>query len=497
MFQAAELNRSLDAEDYKARLPALRTEALDAQQLLKSEQRALLVIIEGIDGAGRGALVNRLNEWFDTRGIEVHTFWRPSDEERQRPDLWRFWRAMPARGEIGIYLGGWYRDLITDALKDRIDHAALDRRLNELANFERMLVFDGMVIVKIWLHLPEKIQSRRLKHEGSTPDDRWPDGRGRAVKHRKRFIEVGERVLRESDMVMAPWYLIEASDERYRDVTVTQTIIRAINNFSAQREALEVALPGNHSHVLRRAPARPDTPESSSTVLDRVDLSRHLGKKRYAEQLKELQTRIRVGAWRGWEEHRATVIVLEGWDAAGKGGVIRRLTGGMDARLYRVCEYGAPTDTEQRYPYLWRFWRDLPRDGRVLIFDRSWYGRVLVERIEGLATPFDWQRAYREINQFEHELVRHGVRLLKFWLHIDKDEQLARFKDRESTPYKRYKITEEDWRNREKWNDYADAINEMVARTSTEYAPWELVPANDKHHARIAVLDRVRACLCE
>jgi len=489
MFQAAELHRSLDEADYKARLSDLRLEALQAQWRLREEGRALLIIIEGIDGAGRGALVNRLNEWFDTRGIEVHTFWRPSDEERERPFLWRFWRAMPQKGETGVFLGGWYRELITDALNNRIDHAALDSRLNELANFERTLVFDDMVIVKIWLHLPKAVQAKRLSHEDSTPDDRWPDGRDRALKHRKRFIGIGERVLRESDLVMAPWYLIEATDERYRDVTVTQTIIRAINGFSDQREALAEGMPDKE--VIRRTPARPETPESSTTVLDQVDLSCHLGKKQYSKQLHKLQDKIREAAWSSWSQSKATVIVFEGWDAAGKGGVIRRLTQSLDARIYRVSEYGAPTELECQYPYLWRFWRDMPRDGRILIFDRSWYGRVLVERVEGFAKPFDWQRAYREINQFEHELVRHGVRLLKFWLHIDKDEQLARFKDRESTSYKRYKITDEDWRNREKWDDYAQAINEMVARTSTEYAPWRLIPANDKHYARVDVLKTV------
>ncbi len=493
MFQAAELHRSLDEGDYKARLPDLRLEALKAQWKLREEGRALLIIIEGIDGAGRGALVNRLNEWFDTRGIEVHTFWRPSDEERERPFLWRFWRSMPAKGDIGVFLGGWYRELITDALNDRIDHAALDSRLNELANFERMLVFDDMIIVKIWLHLPKAIQAKRLEHEDSTPDDRWPDGRDRALKHRKRFIEIGEKVLRESDLVMAPWYLIEASDERYRDVTVTQTIIRAINGFGAQSDVVSEGMP--NKELIRRTPARPETPEASSTVLDQVDLTSHLGKKEYSKELHALQDKIRKHAWSCWSRSQPTVIVFEGWDAAGKGGVIRRLTQGLDARIYQVSEYGAPTEIERQYPYLWRFWRDLPRDGRILIFDRSWYGRVLVERVEGFAKPFDWQRAYREINQFEHELVRHGVRLLKFWLHIDKDEQLARFKDRESTPYKRYKITDEDWRNREKWDDYAAAVNEMVARTSTEYAPWHLIPANDKHFARVDVLRMVLEAL--
>jgi len=496
MFQAAELGRTLKKDAFEKLEPELRSQMLKAQLALRDSGLSVLVIIEGMDGSGRGSLVNRLYSWFDPRGLETHTFWDPSDEERERPYLWRFWRAMPPTGEIGIFLGGWYRDLVTDAVHERIDHVNLDRRIQEYVELERMLALDNVIVLKFWLHLPADVQRDRLSNEDSTPDDRWDKkGRHKAPKFRKRFIEVGERIIRQSDTALSPWFLVEATDARYRDVTVAQTIVRALNEHQAKMGgfAESAGVMGDS----RQAPALPYEQSAMRTVLDQIDLDAKLSKSDYKKQLSDYQEKLKVLAWDAWRERRATVVVFEGWDAAGKGGAIRRLTAGMDARLYRIAQYGAPTDVEQRYPYLWRFWRDLPRDGRILIFDRSWYGRVLVERVEGFAADYDWQRAYREINAFEHEMTRHGIRLAKFWLHISPEEQLARFKEREETPYKQHKITDEDWRNREKWDQYRDAVNEMVFRTGTEYSPWTLISANDKRNARIEVLAHMEKLLRE
>ena len=193
------------------------------------------------------------------------------------------------------------------------------------------------------------------------------------------------------------------------------------------------------------------------------------------------------------------ILALEGWDAAGKGGAIRRVTHALDARMYRVIPIAAPTDEERAHHYLWRFWRHLPRLGRITIYDRTWYGRVLVERAEGFASEAEWMRAYKEINEFEEQLTEHGIVLVKYWLHISADEQLERFKERETAPWKQYKITPEDYRNREKMNLYEQAASDMIARTSTEFSPWTLVEANDKRYARIKVLrtlcDRLDAAL--
>ncbi len=219
-----------------------------------------------------------------------------------------------------------------------------------------------------------------------------------------------------------------------------------------------------------------------------MDLSQTLDREDYKLKLANYQSRLQDLAWQAYRQKRSVVAVFEGWDAAGKGSAIRRVTRAIDPRLYRLIQFAAPTDEERAHHYLWRFWRQLQRDGRSTFFDRSWYGRVLVERVEQFATEDEWQRAYSEINQFEQQLVEHGSIVLKFWIHIGKDEQLRRFKARELEAHKRYKITEDDWRNREKWHDYEVAVDQMVSHTSTRHAPWTLISGNDKPYARIQIL---------
>jgi polyphosphate:AMP phosphotransferase len=299
------------------------------------------------------------------------------------------------------------------------------------------------------------------------------------------FEHVAERVIRQSDRGIAPWYLVEAEDTRYRDLTVGKTLLQAIHaRLGQQKVVTEPATPSDPLQL-------PDSESAQVTLLDQLDLSQSLEKDAYKEQLKRLQAEVNELAWTAYKKRRTTVLVFEGVDAGGKGGAIRRITQAVDARLYRTIPVAAPTDEEKAHHYLWRFWRHIPRAGHMIIYDRSWYGRVLVERVEGFATEAEWRRAYSEINDFEEQLVENGAILMKFWLQVSDEEQLQRFKDREDTPYKRYKITDEDWRNREKWPEYKAAVNEMVARTSTEYAPWTLVEGDDKLFARVKVLQTV------
>jgi polyphosphate kinase 2 (PPK2 family) len=238
---------------------------------------------------------------------------------------------------------------------------------------------------------------------------------------------------------------------------------------------------------------------NQQSLLNALDLSRSLEKKAYTQELTHYQGKLYRLARAAREKKRSSILVFEGWDAAGKGGTIRRVTHAIDARNYQVISIAAPTDEERLHHYLWRFWRHIPRAGQVTIYDRSWYGRVLVERVEGFAGENEWMRAYSEIVNFEEALTGHGISLLKFWLHIDKDEQLKRFKEREQTPFKQYKITEDDYRNRDKWDAYDAAVNDMVARTGTQEAPWILVEANDKRYARVKILktycDKLEATL--
>jgi len=487
MFEGAELGRKVDKADFRAEEPELRTRLLAAQRRAWRAGLPVVVLISGVDGAGKGEVVNRLNAWLDTRGLAVHAFWDASDEERERPRWWRYWRSLPARGRIAVLFGSWYADPIHERVTGQTDDAALDAELARIGQFERMLTEDGALFVKFWFHLPAEEQQRRLKKLAKDPKSRWhqaPDALAASAARHDEFLRVAERALRETDAGIAPWYVIESTDRRYRDLTVGRTLLDAIE------ERLANHAPANGRHF-SHAPHLPDADSAHVTVLDHVDLTQALDKEDYKQQLAHYQERLNALAWKAYAQKRSCVLLFEGWDAAGKGGTIRRLVSAIDARLYRVLPVAAPTDEERAHHYLWRFWRQLPRDGRVTVFDRSWYGRVLVERVEGLAEDVAWRRAYQEINDFEQQLVDHGTVLAKFWLHISPEEQLARFEARQQTPYKQHKITDEDWRNRERWDAYKAAVNEMVVRTSTEFAEWTLVPANDKRYARIEVLRTV------
>ncbi len=494
MFEAAKVGRGVNKADFRAQVPELRTELLAAQRDLKTSDTPVVVIVSGVEAAGKGEVVNRLNEWLDTRGLQTHAYWGESDEERERPRYWRFWRTMPPRGEVAIMFGSWYMSPLNDRVRNRISDAELDDELKRIAAFERMLTEDGALVVKFWFHLPEKEQRKRLKQLKRNDRSRWrmAPKLSNLSEHYQYFERVAERLIRLTDMGIAPWYQIEATDRRYRDLTVGRTLLESI------RTRLNSPSPVCVDEI-SHAPSVPVSEQAQITVLDRVDLSRKLDRETYKSELKQLQAELNGLTWKAYAQGRSSVLVFEGVDAGGKGGAIRRITHGIDARLYRTIPVAAPTDEEKAQHYLWRFWRQIPRAGRVTIYDRSWYGRVLVERVEGFASDEEWRRAYAEINDFEEQLVESGVVLLKFWLHIDQEEQLHRFKQREQTSYKKHKITDEDWRNRDRWGDYKTAVNEMVIRTSTEYAPWTLIPGNDKLYARINVLetvcDRLRSAL--
>jgi polyphosphate:AMP phosphotransferase len=484
MFESAELGHSVDAKTYDRDVPRLREELLDLQARAREAARfTTLIIIGGVDGAGKGETVNLLNEWMDPRHIETFAFAEPTDEERERPDLWRFWRALPPKGKIGVFFGAWHTRPIVDRVTKVTRAADLARSVEEILRFEQMLADEGVLLIKLWLHLSKKQQRARLQSLAKDKLTRWRVTKldWKRLAMYDRFRKVSERALRETSTGHAPWIVIEGLDPRYRSLTVGRLV----------RDAL------------RKRLAAPETPSRVTAAplvrsLDRLNVIRalDLGQKvddEYDQRLEELQARLnrlsRSKRFRG----RSAAVVFEGVDAAGKGGAIRRVTAALDARYYQVIASAAPTDEERARPYLWRYWRHVPRRGRFAIFDRSWYGRVLVERVEGFCAEADWMRAYAEINDFEEHLERHGVIVVKLWLAISKDEQLRRFKARQATGFKRFKITRDDWRNRKKWDAYETAVCDMIDRTSTDVAAWDLVEANDKRFARLKVL-RV---LCE
>ena len=481
MLTTAELGHTLTQKRYDAALPKLRASLLSAHFNLRSRKFPVIVIVSGADGAGKGEVVQRLNEWLDPRGVATHAFWEPSDEERERPPYWRFWRALPGRGRIGIFFGSWYTDPIIRRVLGKTKGSQFDTALDRIKGFEKMLANDGALFVKLWLHLPKPVQKKRLKkleREGRIAPDDW--------KHFKlydRFTKVSERALRRTHTDAAPWHVIEVTDRRYRDYTVGKILLAALQ----RREKEAIAQPAGKTARRPAAIPRP-APDPADSPLAHVDLKQSLTETEYTKALETQQTRLSKLAWAAHEKKRSMVMVFEGWDAAGKGSAIRRVTQAMDPRLYGVVGIAAPTDEERAQHYLWRFWRHLPRAGVSTLFDRSWYGRVLVERVEGFASATDWGRAYGEIVDFEEQMAGRGIIVNKFWVHISPQEQLRRFKERQRIDYKQYKITEEDWRNRAKWSAYAVAVDDMVGRTSTEFAPWTLVAGNDKKFARVQIL---------
>jgi AMP-polyphosphate phosphotransferase len=492
MFETTKVGRSLDKATFKTQQAALRTQLLQVQRELLQTDIPVIILISGVEGAGKGEVVNRLHEWLDTRGVRTFAFWDETDDERQRPRYWRFWNALPPRGTLSILFGGWYQAPIEHRFQGLCSDAELDAELNRIVDFERMLISDGALIVKFWFHLSEKDQKARLKTLSRDDRSRWKmlPKKGKFQEHYSEYEHVAERVIRHTDRGASPWYLIEAQDRRYRDLTVGKTLLHAIQVRLGQPPVAEPPATSSHLEL-------PDAASAQITLLDQLDLSESLDRDTYKSELPVLQAELNELAWAAYKKKRSLVLVFEGVDAGGKGGAIRRFTSGIDARLYRAIPVAAPTDEEKAHHYLWRFWRHIPRAGYITIYDRSWYGRVLVERVEGFASDAEWRRAYAEINQFEEQLVESGTVLLKFWLQVSQEEQLHRFEDREKVPYKRYKITDEDWRNREKWSQYKAAVNEMVAYTSTEFAPWTLVEADDKPYARIKVLRTLRDQLKE
>lgn len=482
MLKVSEVGNKVSKADFKAAVPDLRVDLINAQYELRDADFPVVIWIAGDDRIAGNEVVNRINEWMDARYINTVVLADPSEEEYERPQMWRLWRAMPPKGRTSVIAGGLMR-MIDMGMSGDIDDDQFETWVNHLAALQSESVAEGALVLKFFLHTPAKKQRKKLKKAEESPDEGWLiDQRDwAAIDHMGPAIPLVEHLLRATSTPGAPWTIVESTDPKYRDLTVARTILAAITTRLQQKRSPAAAVAESVFSDFN----------TEATVLSGVDLSVALDRDTYRRQLAKYQARLHKLSLEARERGVSTMLAFEGWDAGGKGGVIRRLTGALESGDYRVIPVAAPTEEELRYHYLWRFWRDIPRAGRVVIFDRTWYGRVLVERVEGYAQPDQWQRAYDEINDFEEQLVERGNYVAKFWLHISQEEQLARFQAREQTPYKKHKITEEDYRNRERWDDYVQAIDQMVLRTSSDRALWHVIPANDKYAARIAVLKAV------
>lgn len=483
MLEKIDLSRTVEKDvykqmqkDYGARLGLL-------QRQLKDAEVPVIIVFEGLGASGKGTQINRLIQALDPRGFDVYSSNRVTEEEG-KPFLCKFWTMTPEKGRIAIFDRSWYRKVLNDRFDKITRKKEVPEAFQDIRSFEKQLCDDGTVIIKLFLYIDKEEQRKRFKKlEASketawrVTDDDWARNQGY-----DKYLQMNEEMLENTDIECAPWNIIEATDKDYAAMKILKCVTESLEAAMAKKKAEEAA----------GEPVKSDLDQRyQNGVLSGVDLTKTLTHEEYKKQIDALQKRLGVLHSEIYRRKIPVIIGFEGWDAGGKGGAIRRLTSHLDPRGYRVCPTSAPNDIEKKHHYMWRFWTKMPKAGHIAIFDRTWYGRVMVERIEGFCREADWKRAYQEINEMEAHMANAGAIVLKFWLQIDKDEQERRFKERMETPEKQWKITDEDWRNREKWDQYELAVNEMLVRTSTTYAPWIVVEGNCKYYARVKVLSSV------
>lgn len=488
MLENIDLSRKVSKEEYKSVKKSLELKLAELQRCIKKMQIPLIIVFEGWDASGKGTLINELILPLDPRNFKVYSTQPSSQEEMMRPFLCRFWRHTPERGRITIYDRSWYRMTLDERVSGSVKMDDLQNVFNDIRSFERQLADDGNIIIKFFLHISHHEQKKRFDELRNNQATSWRVSKEDIKRHRhyKKYLAATEEMLAETDAEFAPWKIVEAHDQRFATLKIFNTVISVLER--------EITLKRNKADIINSSHTDPsfDLPvELNMSILDKVDLFVDCKSEEYYSKLEKKQKQIRELAHELYMRKIPLVVVYQGWDAAGKGGNIKRLTQNLDPRGYEVIPICAPNAIEKAHHYLRRFWIRIPKAGHISIFDRSWYGRVLDERVEGFCSEMEWKRAYREINEMEKHLINFGTILLKFWLHIDKDEQLKRFKARQNDENKQWKITEEDWRNREKWDMYKIAVEEMLFRTSTSHAPWTIVESNSKPYARLKVLDTV------
>jgi polyphosphate:AMP phosphotransferase len=484
MLEKIDLSKKIDKETYK-KTEKEQSEKLGLlQRQLKEAGIPVMIVFEGMGASGKGTQINHLIQALDPRGFDVYANDKSTDEERMRPFLWRFFTKLPAQGRIAVFDRSWYRQVTMERFAGKILNEDLPGAFHDIQSFERQLTDDGMVIIKLFLYTSREEQKKRFKKLESSKETSWrvtKDDWKRNTEY-DRFLQICEEMLQNTDTDYAPWTIIEANDKEYAAAKIMSCVADclsdALNKKSLKGESKD-----------KDVPVRSESFKAG--VLSGVDLTKSISKEDYKKEIDRLQKKLEFLHSQIYRMRIPVVLGFEGWDAAGKGGAVRRLTSHLDPRGYKVYPTAAPNDLERVHHYLWRFWINMPKAGHIAIFDRTWYGRVLVERVEGFCRESQWKQAYQEINEMESHLANAGAVVLKFWLHIDKDEQEKRFKERQEDPLKQWKITEEDWRNREKWDQYESAVNEMLVRTSTTYAPWVVVEGNCKYYARVKILKTV------
>ena len=467
-------------EEVEQRLKKVRVRLEQQQILMKEKKLPVLVLLEGWGAAGKGSVLGKIIKNIDPRFFKVAVMDEPTAEEQRKPFLYRHFVKIPEAGKFVFMDSGWMSEVTREKLRGELSEQEYKKKIESIKRFERQLTDNGYLLMKFFFQIDEKEQKKRLDKLADNKNTSWRVSEHDVWqnKHYDKCMDVYEQYLCDTNQSSAPWYLVDSKDKKWAQLQILETLVQGIDT-ALQNSTLAVPLLQN------AFPLKP------IEKLADVALDKTLTEEEYHTLLNQYQKRLRELHNELYRKKIPVIIAYEGWDAAGKGGNIKRITEALDPRGYEVHPIASPEPHEKARHYLWRFWNRLPKTGHVAIFDRTWYGRVMVERLEGFCSENDWQRAYVEINEFEKELADWNAVIVKFWVQIDKDTQLARFKERENTPEKRWKITDEDWRNREKWDLYEEAVNEMLQKTNTAYAPWHILESNDKKYARIKALKTV------
>lgn len=472
MLEKVDMNRKAEWNDYDDRMAHLEIRMGELQRECRQLGIPIAIVFEGFSASGKGTMIGKMIQPLDPRGFKVYTMEKESEDEKMHPYFWRYATKMPAKGRIHIFDRSWYLGYPGHL------------QTEEIRQYERQFTNDGTVVIKFFLAITKKEQKKRLTALEKNHDTKWrvTSKDWKKNKNYDTYLLQYDSMLIQTDTANAPWVVVEAMDKKYAICKIMTTVVKRLE------AAVEAKQSGSGTME-----AVPDLLEDRlrNGVLQGVDLSLTLAPEEYKKKRKDLQRRMKLLHNKMYLQRVPVVLAFEGWDAGGKGGAIKRITQCIDPRGYEVVPVASPNEVEKTHHYLWRFWEKFPKDGHMAIFDRTWYGRVLVERVEGFATEQEWKRAYQEINDMEAHLVKSGTIVLKFWMHIDQKEQEKRFKQRMEIPEKQWKITDEDWRNREKWDSYEKAVDEMMLRTSTIEAPWHIIEANSKLYARIKVLEIV------
>ena len=483
MLEKIDLKKKITKKQYDEDFDKLSEKLGALQRQIRDAKIPVVILFEGFRGSWRGLLIGKVISALDPRGFRVFSASKTTREQKQEPFFAQFWKELSATGQISIHHRAWYFLRNEHAVGDK-DEASewYDVSFEEINEFEKELTDEGYEIIKIFTHISKKQQKINLAKGFATSGSKWESltpGGIEGIDY-KAYEKVYEGMLAQTDTEYAPWHIIPLEDKRTGIIKTLKVLIaeltRALKNVQKGKNKK------NESKLLAIDKTVPD-------ILSTYDLAKAIGEKEYDKKYKKYKKRLGELQLQLYEKKISTVIGFEGWDAGGKGGAIKRLTAALDPLGYKVNPVSAPNDWEKRFHYLWRFWQHIPQPGETAVFDRTWYGRVLVERVEQFATRQEWRRAYQEINDMEAQWAKQGYIVQKFWLQIDKDEQYKRFKAREDDPNKTWKITQEDWRNRDKWDAYVSAVNEMLYRTDTPQAPWTVVEAKNKYYARLKVME--------